>query len=121
MAGVVAFLGSVANWVRTFEDGADDENGGAAPEESPSTLFSGLLLRSVSWSPKEKTSLRMDDEPDDVLLRVDGDFLLPEPEPRQRAVDSSMDLWMASTVTTGESGSRKLRAFGRPRSRPRPR
>lgn len=72
-------------------------------------LCEGLLLLLVSRSVCEKTSLWAD-EPDDALLCADGDLCVGA---RHRAVDSSMERRMDSGVTSGESGSRKLRGLGR--------
>lgn len=81
---------------------------------SPLTLCSGLVLGSVSCS--EPPSLRrlsglvLEVEDEDAALcgevGISGS--------RQLATASATVRWMVSLVTAGESGSKKLRAFGLP-------
>jgi hypothetical protein len=81
--------------------------------ESPSTLSSGLVLRSVSWSATgSDASLRKESDSDDELRAVGDAFGSPKSGLRHFAA-SATERCMLSCVTGGESGSRKLSALNR--------
>lgn len=90
---------------------------------SPFSLDSGLVLGSVSWpaaaAREIEPSLRKLDEPDededDELLRAEGDDDVTLATPRSAAPQleaSATERLMDSSVTAGESASRKLRTSG---------